>query len=465
MNGLELIAPESLPVVLANIRSGCVQRYEVTGLRKDGSRYPLAIRGKNVHYKGREVRVIEFRDFTERKQIEEELRQAKAAAEKADRAKSEFLANMSHEIRTPMNGIIGMSQLMAFTDLSEEQQEYLTAITSSGYNLLSLLNDILDLSKIEAGQIDIHPEAFSLRTCLSDLLMTQKSQIYYKGLTHLVDIPDDLPDTLVGDQLRIKQVLLNLLGNAIKFTEKGGINILASLVEHSQTSVLLDIAVQDTGIGIPADLQEYVFEPFTQADGTTTRRFGGTGLGLAISRRLAAMMGGTIRVKSREGVGSSFVLRIPLPLATLPMKALEEQPETAALLWDGPPLKILLAEDNPINILYTTVLLKKMGHEVVVAENGKVALEVIRSEAFDLVLMDIQMPVMNGDDALLILRANEEESKEHLPVIALTAHAIKGDKEKYLQLGFDGYLGKPVTIKEMIGEMKRVIPDFLGSHL
>lgn len=339
--------------------------------------------------------------------------------------------------------------------MTEEQREFVDALKLSGKNLLSLINDILDLSKIEAGKTKIELVEFSLQHSINDIVMTQKSAIYEKGLSLEVDIAGDIPSVLKGDSFRVKQIILNLLGNAVKFTSHGGITISAQLLEQHYAVALVQISVADTGIGISADAIDEIFKPFVQEDSSTTRQFGGTGLGLAISRRLAELMGGSITVESVLGAGSCFTVTLPF---TFPQASdiAEEVSCQSIVGWNGPPLKILLVEDNPINITLGVALLGKMGHEVVVVENGRECLAELEQGHFDLVLMDIQMPVMNGEDALREIRLKEVGGARYQPVIALTAHALRGDRERFIEEGFDGYVSKPLVVEELDNEIRLV---------
>jgi PAS domain S-box-containing protein len=568
--------------------------------RKDGSCFPAEYWSYPIQRDGKSIgSVATFFDITERKRAEAELVKAKEAAEAANRAKSEFLANMSHEIRTPMNGILGMTGLLLETELSPEQEEYLHMVNGSADALLTLLNDILDFSKMEAGKLELDCLSFNLRKSLGEVVKTLAIKAQQKDLEFIFDIHPEVPTSLSGDPARLRQVLVNLVGNSIKFTERGEIEVNVRTEAQSVEGTVLRLSVRDTGTGIPLDKQLMIFDAFSQADSSTTRKYGGTGLGLTISAQLVGLMGGKIWIESEVGKGSTFHFTIrvgsgvaevapespdvsqlagepilvvddnstnrrilrdsvlrwkmkptvvesaaaalqvlqrcqasnsPLPVVltdahmpeidgfglverirqdpllsngrivmltsggqrgdaarcqklgvaaylSKPFDRLElreillrvltgdaAKPKKRALVTrhtvreQEKSLSFLVAEDNAVNQRLIARLLEKRGHRVVLAQNGREALEALEKQPFDIVLMDGQMPEMDGFEATKLIREKEKASGTHLPIIALTAHAMKGDKERCLAEGMDGYVSKPLKLEELITVIEKVVP-------
>jgi two-component system, sensor histidine kinase and response regulator len=429
---------------------------------KDGTIIEVEITSDDVVFDGRECRIALCHNVTQRNRIASELSSARDEAVEASNLKSAFLANMSHEIRTPMNGVIGMAELLLDTELNGEQRSYTEQVARSGEQMLTLINDILDVSKIEAGQLELDVADFDLHETIEQACTVAGLKAESVGIKLDVEIEPGTPRAVRGDARRLRQVVLNLVANAVKFTAAGGVSVRVRAEEplgEADGQTRVRIAVSDTGIGIDPQILDHMFEPFTQADASTTRTYGGTGLGLAIVRELVELMGGTIDCRSEPGVGSTFFFSIPLALVgadVVPPAHVERRAVNPNASWASTP-RLLVVEDSPVNQLVAVRTLERLGCECDVACDGSEALEALSQRSYDAVMMDCQMPVMDGYEATAELR-RREGAERHTPVIAMTAHAMKGDADRCLAAGMDDYIAKPMRRELLVEALARWIP-------
>ncbi len=428
---------------------------------RDGTVVDVEVTANDVSLDGRACRIVLSQNVTERTRAAAELASARDEAIEASNAKSAFLANISHEIRTPMNGVLGMADLLLDSGLNEDQRQLAEQVAASGEAMLALLNDILDISKIEAGQVEMEVADFPLREMIERLCAVSRLQAEAKGLKFDLEIDDEVPQEARGDGRRLRQVLLNLVANAVKFTSTGTVAVVvhASTPPRSTADVVVRVEVTDTGIGIDPTALDRMFEPFTQADASTTRNYGGTGLGLAIARELIELMGGAIGATSELASGSTFWIEIPLREPISPNARSSDPTEAGDVtkpLWSVAPL-VLVVEDSRVNQIVAVRMLESCGCRIDVACHGREALEMVLEKRYDAILMDCQMPELDGYDTTVALRARENGGAR-VPVIAMTAHAMDGDRARCLAAGMDDYISKPIRRNLLVETLQRWVP-------